>query len=190
MNEINVIRRELRALGITRRCRCYGRIVMAIQLAVDQEDSLEAVTKEIYWEVGSRCGRKWTAVERNIRTAVQIAWRTNPELLREMAGYPWTGRPPHRNFWRSCPTMCSGRWREERRECLQLPEYDRKRGRKPARALHRREKNGIMEGILVKRGGHPCILLIFISTPGSPGPPAGTATCPTWTGGPGAKASS
>lgn len=61
MNEINVIRRELRALGITRRCRCYGRIVMAIQLAVDQEDSLEAVTKEIYWEVGSRCGRKWTA---------------------------------------------------------------------------------------------------------------------------------
>ena len=65
MNEINVIRRELRALGITRRCRCYGRIVMAIQLAVDQEDSLEAVTKEIYWEVGSRCGRKWTAVERN-----------------------------------------------------------------------------------------------------------------------------
>ena len=63
MNEINVIRRELRALGITRRCRCYGRIVMAIQLAVDQEDSLEAVTKEIYWEVGSRCGRKWTAAE-------------------------------------------------------------------------------------------------------------------------------
>ena len=42
--------------------RCYGRIVMAIQLAVDQEDSLEAVTKEIYWEVGSRAGRKWTAV--------------------------------------------------------------------------------------------------------------------------------
>ena len=47
MNEINVIRRELRALGITRRCRCYGRIVMAIQLAVDQEDSLEAVTSKV-----------------------------------------------------------------------------------------------------------------------------------------------
>ena len=116
MNEINVIRRELRALGITRRCRCYGRIVMAIQLAVDQEDSrraacgrilaeadsvedsLEAVTKEIYWEVGSRCGRKWTAVERNIRTAVQIAWRTNPELLREMAGYPLDGPPTASEF--------------------------------------------------------------------------------------------
>ena len=98
MNEINVIRRELRALGITRRCRCYGRIVMAIQQAVDQEDSLEAVTKEIYWEVGSRCGRKWTAVERNIRTAVQIAWRTNPELLREMAGYPLDGPPTASEF--------------------------------------------------------------------------------------------
>ena len=73
MNEINVIRRELRALGITRRCRCYGRIVMAIQLAVDQE-------------------------ERNIRTAVQIAWRTNPELLREMAGYPLDGPPTASEF--------------------------------------------------------------------------------------------
>ena len=70
MNEINVIRRELRALGITRRCRCYGRIVMAIQLAVDQ----------------------------NIRTAVQIAWRTNPELLREMAGYPLDGPPTASEF--------------------------------------------------------------------------------------------
>ena len=80
MNEINVIRRELRALGITRRCRCYGRIVMAIQLAVDQEDSLEAVTKEIYWEVGSRC------------------WRTIPELLREMAGYPLDGPPTASEF--------------------------------------------------------------------------------------------
>lgn len=67
-------------------------------LAVDQEDSLEAVTKEIYWEVGSRCGRKWTAVERNIRTAVQIAWRTNPELLREMAGYPLDGPPTASEF--------------------------------------------------------------------------------------------
>ena len=56
MNEINVIRRELRALGITRRCRCYGRIVMAIQLAVDQEDSLEAVhlTETEALEVTSR----------------------------------------------------------------------------------------------------------------------------------------
>lgn len=90
MNEINVIRRELRALGITRRCRCYGRIVMAIQLAVDQEDSLEAVTKEIYWEVGSRCGRKWTAVERNIRTAVQIAWRPTRNCCGRWRGIPWT----------------------------------------------------------------------------------------------------
>ena len=43
-------------------------------------------------------GRKWTAVERNIRTAVQIAWRTNPELLREMAGYPLDGPPTASEF--------------------------------------------------------------------------------------------
>ena len=48
--------------------------------------------------LGSRCGRKWTAVERNIRTAVQIAWRTNPELLREMAGYPLDGPPTASEF--------------------------------------------------------------------------------------------
>lgn len=94
MNEINVIRRELRALGITRRCRCYGRIVMAIQLAVDQEDSLEAVTKEIYWEVGSRCGRKWTAVERNIRTRCRS--RGGPTGTAAGDGGVSPGRAAHR----------------------------------------------------------------------------------------------
>ena len=102
MNEINVIRRELRALGITRRCRCYGRIVMAIQLAVDQEDSLEAVTKEIYWEVGSRCGRKWTAVERNIRTAVEAAFdRGDLALFEKFFGSSIsrkTGKPNNAQF--------------------------------------------------------------------------------------------
>ena len=37
-------------------------------------------------------------MDRNIRTAVQIAWRTNPELLREMAGYPLDGPPTASEF--------------------------------------------------------------------------------------------
>ena len=79
--ELNVIRRELRALGITRRCRCYGRIVMAIQLAVDQEDSLEAVhlTETEALEVTSRvenskveCRAKIRATDVQTVPAVQL----------------------------------------------------------------------------------------------------------------------
>ena len=93
MNEINVIRRELRALGITRRCRCYGRIVMAIQLAVDQEDSLEAVTKEIYWVVADAMGCARSDIERNLRTLSLRAWRVNPLRLQEIAPYPLSAPP-------------------------------------------------------------------------------------------------
>jgi len=78
----------LRLFGIT---RCYKGFMLtsyAISLAVHDESRLEAVTKEIYMETASHFNCKWTAVERNIRTAVARAWKVNPSLLCEMAGYP------------------------------------------------------------------------------------------------------
>lgn len=149
MNEINVIRRELRALGITRRCRCYGRIVMAIQLAVDQEDSLEAVTKEIFWEVGSRCGRKWDrgGAEHPHCGADRVA--DQPGTAAGDGGYPLDGPPTASEFLEILSNDVQ-RARERREEGVSsTPEYDRKRGRKPARALApEREKR--------YNGGDPC----------------------------------
>ena len=82
----------LHLLGITRCYKGFNHTAYAIYLAVQDDGRLVAVTKYIYMETASHFNCKWTAVERNIRTAAERAWRANRPLLCEMAPYPlpWT----------------------------------------------------------------------------------------------------
>lgn len=88
----------LRLFGITRCSKGFKHTAYAIYLAVQDESRLEAVTKEIYMETASHFNCKWTAVERNIRTAMARAWKVNRPLLLEMAGYPLTCPPAASEF--------------------------------------------------------------------------------------------
>lgn len=87
------IQETLRLFGITRCYKGFLHTAYAIQLAVENENRLEAVTKEIYMETAFHFNCTWTAVERNIRTAVARAWKINHALLCDMAGYPLTCAP-------------------------------------------------------------------------------------------------
>ena len=95
---MTTVQDTLRLFGITRCYKGLKHTAYAIELAVQEESRLEAVTKEIYTETASHFGCKWTAVERNIRTAVARAWKVNRPLLLEMAGYPLTGIPTASQF--------------------------------------------------------------------------------------------
>ena len=88
----------LRLFGITRCYKGSQHTAYAIHLAVEDEDRLEAVTKEIYMETAFHFNCTWTAVERNIRTAVARAWKINRPLLAEIAGYPLTCTPTASEF--------------------------------------------------------------------------------------------
>ena len=92
------IQETLRLFGITRCYKGFKHIEFAVALAIAKEERLEAVTKEIYMETASHFNCSWTAVERNIRTAVARAWEVNPSLLCEMAGYPLTCTPTASEF--------------------------------------------------------------------------------------------
>lgn len=92
------IQEILRLFGITRCYKGLAHTAYAIYLAVLDESSLEAVTKEIYMQTASHFGCNWSAVERNIRTAVLRAWRINRPLLLEMAGYPLACTPTASEF--------------------------------------------------------------------------------------------
>lgn len=87
---MTTVQNTLRLFGITRCYKGFKRIAYAVYLAVQDDSRLEAVTKEIYMETASHFNCKWTAVERNIRTAVARTWKVNRPLLFEMAGYPLT----------------------------------------------------------------------------------------------------
>lgn len=84
---------ELRAIGITPRYRGYAQAALAIELVLEDNTRLCGIMKEVYWEVADLCGCSRYAVERNLRTISHRAWRTAPERLREIAGYPLSASP-------------------------------------------------------------------------------------------------
>ena len=88
----------LRQLGITRCYKGFNHTAYAIYLATQDENRLAAVTKEIYMETASHFNCKWTAVERNIRTAAERAWKVNRSLLCELAPYPLLCTPSASEF--------------------------------------------------------------------------------------------
>ena len=83
----------LRPLGITRNMRAYHTLSEALRLICEQEDRLEAVQKEVYEPVAEHQNIKWVAVQSAVRRAAKLAWETNPERVRELAGYPLIGCP-------------------------------------------------------------------------------------------------
>lgn len=82
--EIQII---LRRLGICTTYKGYKAAVLAINLALEDENRLNSVTKGIYSEVARQLGSTATAVEKNLRTVVMRAWKLNPTDLERMAGY-------------------------------------------------------------------------------------------------------
>ena len=61
-----------------------------IQIEMENGGVMKA---ELYPQVASCFSTTASRVERNIRHTVDLAWRTNPRLLQELAGYPLLRRP-------------------------------------------------------------------------------------------------
>lgn len=80
------LKKILLQLGIGPHYRGRKSLICAVQLALEDEDRLEAVTKEIYREVAGRLDCTWWSVERNIHTIVYRAWKSNRRLLMDLAG--------------------------------------------------------------------------------------------------------
>ena len=90
---MTTIEDTLRALGITRNYRGYPHIAYALELAVEDENRLRSVTKEIYFATAQHFHCRWTSVEHNIRTIVHRVWRINRPMLEEIAGFHLDGTP-------------------------------------------------------------------------------------------------
>lgn len=91
--DISEIYSLLYQLGLTANCTGFFHTSYAVYLAVQQPERLLLVTKWLYPDVAKQYATNWKCVERNIRTAVHIAWETNPELLELLAHYPLAEKP-------------------------------------------------------------------------------------------------
>ena len=82
---MTTIQDTLRLFGITHCYKGYNHMVYAVQLVMEDESRLEAVTKELYMETAEHFGCKWYSVERNLHTVIDRAWKINSQLLCEIA---------------------------------------------------------------------------------------------------------
>lgn len=88
----------LRKLGICSTYRGYKAAVIALTLALEDEDRLSSITREIYSETARRLGSTPSAVEKNLRTVVKRAWDVNPTDLERIAGYRLEAMPSVSEF--------------------------------------------------------------------------------------------
>ena len=92
------LKQTLRQMGVN--CCYLGQraAIRAVELVQEDEDRLLDVVNGIYKPIGAEQGKTWSAVERQLRTAVNTAWKTNPDLLQSIAGYPLQKQPTVSEF--------------------------------------------------------------------------------------------
>ena len=88
----------LKKLGVTPNYIGFRQTQSAVELVQEEPDALLLVTKCLYPVVAKEYGTTWKAVERNIRSVINMAWDRNPALLQELAGYPLGDKPRAAQF--------------------------------------------------------------------------------------------
>lgn len=83
----------LHRLGLSANYLGFYQMALAVQLAREEPGRLLLVTKWLYPDVAKQCKTTQTAVERNLRTAVKVIWRTGTPLLWEIMGEGDRTRP-------------------------------------------------------------------------------------------------
>lgn len=87
------IQKHLWRMGIGNRLKGYKMIVFAVELGVEDEDRLQCAQEHLFKPVTKRLSCDYRCVERNIRTAIDCAWRSNPDYLSRLARFRLT-QPP------------------------------------------------------------------------------------------------
>ena len=93
-----MIKTTLQKLGITCNYAGYKQLVLAIELALEDEHRLCSITQQIYWVVADQTFSSRRNVERNFRTVIFRAWKINGQLLKDIAGFPLFSPPSVSQF--------------------------------------------------------------------------------------------
>jgi len=80
-------------LGLTANYTGFFHTSYAVLLCVQTPEKLLLVTKNLYPEIAKRYHTNWRAVERNLRTASSIIWKSNRPLLESLARRPLSEKP-------------------------------------------------------------------------------------------------
>lgn len=88
----------LRRLGVTANYKGFSYTAYAAALCAERPDLLQMVTKDLYPAVARQYRTTWQAVERNIRTVIEVAWVHNPAALARLSEGGLEERPRSAQF--------------------------------------------------------------------------------------------
>lgn len=95
----NIISKKLIGFGIPTRLKGYKYMLSAIEQVLEDETSLEGVTKILYPDVAKKYNSTPQRVEKAIRHAIEVAWTDNGvELRREFQDRKENKRPTNSEF--------------------------------------------------------------------------------------------
>lgn len=90
------IEQLLRRLNLSSRYSGFLQLTLSVEMMLDNETLMGShqLTKTIYPAVSQQCNASPAAVERNIRTAVNVIWKNcSPALLWDLADRPLRKKP-------------------------------------------------------------------------------------------------
>ena len=88
----------LQQMGASSSYTGFFHTAYAVFLTIGEPRRLLLVTKWLYPDVAEYFHTSWAAVERNIRTVVDLVWKSHPEQLSRIAGCPLEKRPSCSQF--------------------------------------------------------------------------------------------
>lgn len=97
-NSTRNIEETLRELGVVGTLRGRRRLIEAVRLALEDENRLLGIIKEIYMPAAEACGVSWKSLERCIRTIIDRLWQMNRPGLDRVAGYQLFAKPTVSEF--------------------------------------------------------------------------------------------
>ena len=92
------VSKMLLTLGVGLNYLGYNQTIQAVDLALQDPESLELIYKRIFWAIGKRQYTTTGGIERNIHRASRIAYETNRKYLEELAGEPLSRVPTATQF--------------------------------------------------------------------------------------------
>ena len=86
-------------LGISPKYKGYRMLLIAVEIAVQDEDAMTQITQKIYPPIAARCGTTPANVEKNLRKAIEVFWNYGDRTFYgRLAGYPPTSKPTNAEF--------------------------------------------------------------------------------------------
>lgn len=102
-NTAKIIITTLRALGLGQSYKGFNYLIHAINRTLENPDSLSYICKDLYLDIAFSYNTSVSCVERNIRTAKQIIWRSdNTDLLKCIFGDQYASGIPNNAIFIGC----------------------------------------------------------------------------------------